>query len=617
MCKSNDQVFVTQNHVQRQKWSFPFWGCGSGIVVISSTPSSNRLPVCCLVVVRPFICYIFTMKGSKLILLAFTQCYMFTNSSFLLSNVCYAADADDSSSEQNEDVDKTKSSSDRKVDPKRYNNTVLNDLFYVEKCPSRCVAIQEQLAQEINAFPGRRATTNMRYFNHDRNSKKNDPTIRTTRIFYLILIHNIRTANDALFLFRAIRDPNNIVLIHFDQKVKHLLPKNQAVSTTTGSNQVPESTADTLNVLPLLQEIESCSCGSKVVVESIFSVEWSKWSMNFPTLWGMEVATSPEYVNEWDVFINLSGDTMPVYSVDTMAYMLQSVTYNFVTSRSCETGLLPTNVYSFPKFWHKRRHYTRDETELDPSFTFTVTKAGVHVGSNNNDDEYVDVQRHKKIQVHFGSQWVILQQPFVVWLTEQLRDDASWPSQFRTYLQNSNFLMSDETFIPTILMHLNMEDDGLDPMLPRVHSTQEVLLFNNGTASSIYDVRFERMDEHYPSSLGIFPEVQRYQVPESLVQQDILDQPKTWGPYFLGVYDLGHIRDSGSLFARKVSALLDANMVQLLPVDNAKNIPPIHWPVEVSISERPEWSIEKRFWSHLHGKETKISSTVNENEDEL
>jgi hypothetical protein len=36
--------------------------------------------------------------------------------------------------------------------------------------------------------------------------------------------------------------------------------------------------------------------------------------MNEPTFWGMQVAMTHNKTN-WDVFINLSGDTMPVYTL--------------------------------------------------------------------------------------------------------------------------------------------------------------------------------------------------------------------------------------------------------------------------------------------------------------
>lgn len=45
---------------------------------------------------------------------------------------------------------------------------------------------------------------------------------------------------------------------------------------------------------------------------------------------------------------------------------------------------------------------------------------------------------------------------------------------------------------------------------------------------------------------------------------------KPWGPYLLGVYDLGAIRDSGALFVRKVSAAVDENLIRLLPVERSE-----------------------------------------------
>ena len=342
------------------------------------------------------------------------------------------------------------------------------------------------------------------------------------RLFYLILVHNERTEADAIHLFRAIRDPRNIIVIHYDRKVKHLL------ETTRSSPSV------------LLQEVNSCPCGSTVRVESVYSVEWSKWSMNLPTLWGLEVAAT-DFRDQWDVFINLSGDTMPVYTAETMAGILESLPYNFVTSRSCETGLLPTEVYVFPRWWHKRRHYTSDETEEDPVFVYQSANT--------------QKQHNKTVITHFGSQWVILQRKFVHWLVEQLRDEHSWVSQFREHLIASKKLMTDETFLPTVLIHANdTDDDGaydFSKTLPLTSSYNDMLLFRNGTESGITDVRYERMDEHYPSAFGVFPENQRYQVPEKLVKQNVLDQPRVWGPYFLGVYDLREIRETGAFLRAK------------------------------------------------------------------
>ena len=323
--------------------------------------------------------------------------------------------------------------------------------------------------------------------------------------------------------------------------------------------------------------------------------------MNLPTLWGMQLAAT-EYKEQWDVFVNLSGDTIPVYTVDAMAAKLEQLPYNFVTSRSCETDLWPTNVYMFPKFWHKRRHYTVDETEPDPTFQYTATSSAEHLS--------------KTITTHFGSQWVILQPSFVHWLVEQLQDEQSWPSQLKDYLVTSNKLMTDETFIPTVLVHANDTDNDFTKMLPAVSDNGE-LLWKNGTPSGIRHVRFERMDEHYPTAYGVFPESQRYQVPESLIESHTLDQPKIWGPYFLGVYDLGQIRDTGALFARKVSALLDPNMVRLLPVDRTDQIPNIQWPREVSLTEKPEWEAEKQLWQDFVERKRRTEQGDNDDDEEL
>ena len=53
---------------------------------------------------------------------------------------------------------------------------------------------------------------------------------------------------------------------------------------------------------------------------------------------------------------------------------------------------------------------------------------------------------------------------------------------------------------------------------------------------------------------------------------------RAWGPYYLGTYDLKDIKDSGALFIRKVSPLVDANILHILPVDDHSLIPDISWP---------------------------------------
>jgi len=93
------------------------------------------------------------------------------------------------------------------------------------------------------------------------------------------------------------------------------------------------------------------------------------------------------------------------------------------------------------------------------------------------------------------------------------------------------------------------------------------------------------MDEHVPSAFGYFNNQQRYEVPKS----SEADEPKIWGPYFLGIYDLGDIVDSGALFIRKVSVNVDPNIVYMFPVSRESDIPYIRWPNELQISEKPNW----------------------------
>ena len=68
-----------------------------------------------------------------------------------------------------------------------------------------------------------------------------------------------------------------------------------------------------------------------------------------------------------------------------------------------------------------------------------------------------------------------------------------------------------------------------------------------------------------------------------------MDVPRAWGPYYLGVYDLGNIKDSGALFVRKVNRHIDPNLERLLPVGDRDDIPAIYWPNEVKVSKLIDW----------------------------
>ena len=302
------------------------------------------------------------------------------------------------------------------------------------------------------------------------------------RIFYFIGIHNNRTLQDALYLFRGNRDARNTILIHLDVKF--------------GMDAYYNSS--------LYQEIEACPCGSTVEVASIHNCSWGSWSMNLPTLWSMEKAVE-EYAGKWDVYINLSGDTLPVYTQDRIAELFAGPLngINFVTSNVCETGLRPTPVTAFPKKWHKRMHYS-------------------HKPADNL--EFVDddgIKHHNvSLEIYFGSQWMALTPSWCDFLIRQLKRQDSLTSRFKEYLVKTGKLMSDETFIPTLLMIYFPET------IPNVTSNY----FLDRSEVLMYAIRYERMDEHVPSSSGWYPTEQRYEVPKSTG----IEKPRPWGPYFLG-----------------------------------------------------------------------------------
>jgi len=256
------------------------------------------------------------------------------------------------------------------------------------------------------------------------------------RIAYLVVVHNRRTIEDAVHLFRAIRSPQNIIMIHVDTK---------------------HDWEDYLNS-ELYHEVEHCSDETNVVVSAVHSADWSSWSMNDPTYWGMELATS-RFRGQWDVFMNLSGDCMPVYNTQVMAKLFDPATgplrnTNFVTSSCCETGLLPTLFSDFPDEWHKRNHYNGR-----PVLKYV-------------DDE--GVEQETTLQVHWGSQWMALQPDFCHYLVESLKRPDSLPSRYKNQLIDTERLMTDETFVPTIIMHVypfnetlpEINDDGSLKALP-------------------------------------------------------------------------------------------------------------------------------------------------------
>jgi hypothetical protein len=393
---------------------------------------------------------------------------------------------------------------------------------------------------------------------------------------------------DAVSLIRAIRHPQHHVLVHVDAKVE---------------GYVANST--------LRSELEACRhCFASSRIESVYDVQWSHWSMNLPTLWGMEQLLHQH--DEWDVFINLSGDTMPVYRPRPLAERLHRFRYNFVTSSSCATGLRPTNVYEFPTFWHKRAHYTNRDAEPDPVI---VHSSSTPFSSRDHDSAPTERAAHGQSEdprhqsttmvTHFGSQWMILQRNFVEWLVSELERPQSLPWLYREYLVESGKLMTDETYIPSLIVsqfpHTLPRIDEKGFLLRSNPSAHEMSTVDPEAAAvvsaefdKITDVRYERMDEHVPSAFGELWSDQRLMVPAN---SSLVEQERPWGPYFLSVYDLGNVRESGAWFVRKVSSSMDDNLQRLLPVDRRADIPEIYWPRhEIALREKPNWTTKFAEW---------------------
>jgi len=95
-----------------------------------------------------------------------------------------------------------------------------------------------------------------------------------TRFAYLITVHNYRTAEDATYLYRALRDTGHpgaapIILIHVDLKFTW-----QEFKKSSLYHEI---------------SIKNCTCSSLTYVTSIYDCQWSKWSMNYPTHWAMRI----------------------------------------------------------------------------------------------------------------------------------------------------------------------------------------------------------------------------------------------------------------------------------------------------------------------------------------
>ena len=150
--------------------------------------------------------------------------------------------------------------------------------------------------------------------------------------------------------------------------------------------------------------------------------------MNDPTLWAMDYLTNHPKLHHhpnqniqqkdnqqqqtpgWDVFINLSGDTLPVITATRISQLFHPHhgplgNTNFVTSASCVTGLLPTSIYTFPKHSMKRAHYF--QRSIPKTLSYIDPTSGQWV-------------KDVETPIHFGSQWMALTYEFVSYAVRSL-----------------------------------------------------------------------------------------------------------------------------------------------------------------------------------------------------
>ncbi|KAK1739001.1 core-2/I-branching enzyme [Skeletonema marinoi] len=461
--------------------------------------------------------------------------------------------------------------------------------------------------------------TNNDFETDDLWSQCNCPSSTTTKnnqnhakMAYLISVHNRRTIHDGAHLLKSLIEtsaPGNtaVILIHVDHRVGIANPATVAKNETLKNQFLYHES-------PLKRYVDAClqnSCvrsgnhhennhphktsddNNSVLLEvhSHFAPLWGEWSMNEPTLWAMEYllyhpqlhrntnklrlgssTTSSENPPSWDTFINLSGDTLPIISAQRISQLFNPINgplgnTNFVTSNSCATGLIPTSIFEFPKGTMKRSHYFQHGIPKKLSYVDTLSG---------------EWKSNVETPIYFGSQWMALTHEFVEYVIRSMSHPNGLGSVLKETLVDTEVQMTDESFFATLLMNSPFKDT-----IPKLNSEDKSLV----NYPSMQSLRYERMDENTPNAWDKWTSSNSlYDIPPKFKSVTDGEGPaKPWGPYFLGIYDLGDIKDSGALFIRKVSWSVDENLVRMLPVVLSEReeegmllewdvLPDIRWP---------------------------------------
>lgn len=285
------------------------------------------------------------------------------------------------------------------------------------------------------------------------------------RIAYLILVHSKRTIEDAVPLIKSIWGPRTIIIIHIGMCTSGVLfvfceylgiYSSHSSSPLNIDRKTPWEDYETSELHRMIKDNSCRTCGADIHVESKFDARWGTWSMNDATLWAMEkLVYNPRYENKWDAMINLSGDTLSVYTPQKLSRLFDPSAerslsgINFVTSSGCATGLIPTNILHFPYNWAKRVHYER----FGEFILNHIDKEGTERVTTN-------------LTIHFGSQWMILTPKFVEYIVNELQMEDSLANVFKKELISREMIMSDEAFIPTLLANHEEFKTTLPQTLP-------------------------------------------------------------------------------------------------------------------------------------------------------
>lgn len=215
------------------------------------------------------------------------------------------------------------------------------------------------------------------------------------RIAYLVLVH--RLPEQFKRLFKAIYEPSNFYLIHIDKKA---------------NQEIGEEVKDFLNEYPNVHILKS----EKVV--------WGGYSMVQAELDGMNYLLSMS--EQWDYFINLSGQDYPLKS--------QKIIKEFLTKNNGKSYIkVADQELNRPETMNRIENYFE---ELEDKISEETYKRGFM----------------KDVIPYIGGQWMILTRDCCEFIC-----NSAEVKKFETYYFNT--LIADESFFQTVLM--NTSFDGI------------------------------------------------------------------------------------------------------------------------------------------------------------